>query len=175
MSWEEYKYYFVRCYEQQKFDQLGCCGPVLVVLAVVFILASCKTVEYVPVETVIERDIHHTDTIEKVDTVEKEKLIRITEMDSAMAAEYGIKLAMQQKAYLVLQKELERVTKMQREVAHDTINNKKKIEVPYPVERKLSKWETFYIDYGKVMVGTTATVLLLLIFLVARWLHTRKQ
>ena len=29
------------------------------------------------------------------------------------------------------------------------------IRVPYPVERKLTKWESFCIDYGKVTLGAT--------------------
>ena len=160
MSWEEYKYYFVRCYQEQKFDQLGCCGPVLVVLAVVFILASCKTIEYVPVETVRTEYKTKTDTFIQKDSVHVKDSVLIQLKGDTVRIEHW---------------HTEYVEREKEKASNDAIIRTDTITVPYPVERKLSKWETFCIDYGKVMVGTTATVLLLLIFLVARWLHTRKQ
>lgn len=163
MSWEEYKYYFVRCYEQQKFSQTGCCGPVLVVLAVVFILASCKTVEYVPVEIIRTEYKTKTDTFIQKDSVNVKDsvLIKIKgDKDTVRIEHWHTK-------YIERQKE---------KASNDTCQRTDTVTVPVPVERKLSKWETFCIDYGKVMVGTTATVLLILIFLVARWVagHRRK-
>jgi len=175
MSWEEYKYYFVRCYQKQKFDQLGCCGPVLVVLAVVFILASCRT-EYFPVETVREIHHNHTDSFFRTDSFISETKTVIKEADSATIAELGLQLRQNERAILILKNELQKIISQQLQQSKDTVIQRDSIQVPVPVERKLSKWETFCIDYGKVMVGTTATVLLFLIFLIARWIsgHRRK-
>lgn len=43
------------------------------------------------------------------------------------------------------------------------------IAVPYPVERKLSKWEQVCIDYGKIMLGAT-----MILLVVAVWWLVRK-
>jgi hypothetical protein len=59
-------------------------------------------------------------------------------------------------------------------VARDTIIKTDSIQVPYPVERKLSRWEAFCLDYGKVMVGTTGVLLLSIAIIIAIWIRKRR-
>ena len=49
------------------------------------------------------------------------------------------------------------------------------VQVPVPVERKLTKWETFCLDYGKVMAGSTIVLLLMFIYIIVRWFTGRKK
>jgi hypothetical protein len=59
-------------------------------------------------------------------------------------------------------------------VVRDTVIKTDSIQVPYPVERKLSRWETFCLDYGKVMVGTTGVLLLSIAIIIAIWIRKRR-
>lgn len=45
------------------------------------------------------------------------------------------------------------------------------ISVPYPVERQLTKWESFCIGYGKVMTGVTLGSLFLILLFIIIWLR----
>ena len=55
----------------------------------------------------------------------------------------------------------------------DTIYRSRRdsISVPYPIERKLTKWESFCIDYGKVMTGVTIGSLVLILLFIIIWLR----
>ena len=148
-------------------------------LSIVFVmmvaaLSGCRT-QYVPIETVIVEKSDSSDTVEVTDTFYKEKTVVVKEMDSMMAAEYGIKLAMTQKAYLVLQKELERERSKDKKVEVKTIIREKKVEVPVPVERELSRWESFCLEYGKVMVGATVVLVILVVWLILWLIRLRKR
>lgn len=139
----------------------------LAVIAVaVALLSGCKMVDYVPVETVKTVYQNHTDTVVMKDTVLSKKETIIREADSALVAKLGLQLKDNEKAILILQRELERQVSKESEHKTDTVLKTDSIQVPYPVERKLSKWEKVCIDYGKVMMG--ATLLLVVEFII--WL-----
>jgi hypothetical protein len=130
----------------------------------------------VPVETIRTEYKTKTDTFIQKDTVEREKTITIMEADSALLAKYGILLRENrntQAAYLVIQKELEREKSSKQEVHRDTIIKTDSVQVPYPVERKLTKWESFCIDYGKIMTGATAAAVLAIGIILVLWLKRR--
>ena len=146
----------------------------IVFVMMVVALSGCRT-QYVPIETVIVEKSDSSDTVEVTDTFYKEKTVVIKEMDSMMAAEYGIKLALSQKAYLVLQKELERERSKDKKVEVKTIIKEKKVEVPVPVERELSRWESFCLEYGKVMVGATVVLVILVVWLILWLIRLRKR
>ena len=139
----------------------------LAVMAVaVALLSGCKMVDYVPVETVKTVYQNHTDTVVMKDTVLSKKETIIRDADSALVAKLGLQLKDNEKAILILQRELERQVSKESEHKTDTVLKTDSIQVPYPVERKLSKWEKVCIDYGKVMMG--ATLLLVVVFII--WL-----
>lgn len=114
------------------------------VICLIISLCSCKTIKYVPVETerIVEHIINHTDTIKQIDSIYTSVTSMFTEIDSAtLADEYGIKIASQQKAFLLKTKELESrlhdalQQSNHNEIAHDTIRS----EVPVPVEVEVNK------------------------------------
>lgn len=112
-------------------------------LFLVFGLVGCKTV-YVPVESVHEYVHHQTDTIEKTDTVTntKETIIReASKADSALLAQYGIRLKDNERLLLFLQKELEQEKSKEIEHHTDTVIKVDSVQVPYPVEKKVPFWE----------------------------------
>lgn len=136
----------------------GCVGVLLWMLLVFLcgvILASmgsCKSVQYVPVETVRHDSVFITQ--HSKDSIYLHDSIHIVE-----------------KADTVL---IERWhTRWRDRLRTDTIYISKvdTIQVPYPVERKLSKAEKMYINIGKWSVGVISGLLLVLVFyiFIRRW------
>ena len=133
------------------------------------LLASCRSVQYVPVETVRTEYINHTDTVHKTDTVtnERETVIReVNKGDSALLAKYGIMLKDNERMLLFLQRELEKERSKEREVQHDTTIVRDTIQVPYPVEKKQSAIDRF---------GDKLMLLLMLVLLLGFVFRRRKD
>ena len=138
----------------------GCCWLFIVMLAAIALgalLSSCRSTHYIPVETTITevKEVH--DTIRIQDTIKNEKQIVVREADTLeierINAEYGFKLDKAQKTILILNKELQQQSHKEDEVKEKIVYKTKEVQVPYPVERKLSKWEQIKIDLGGWMVG----------------------
>ena len=126
---------------------------------------SCKT-EYIPVETSHTEHHWHTDSIKEVDSVIHERHTTIMQLDSAAMAQYGIRLKNAERAWLVKSWELERqIENLQRLTAiRDTVRDT--IQVPYPVEKKLSKWQQTKVDWGGWAI-LAADVMIILFFVFA--------
>lgn len=139
---------------------------------VLMLLYGCKSIQYVPVETVRTEIVHQTDTVKQTDSVKTEKETVIREArpeDSLMLAKLGIKLQSNERLLILLQKELSD-TKKELEEKHnsDSVRVEYK-DRPYPVEKKLTKWQSFCIDYGKIMLGSTvAGVIVILLLIIYR-------
>lgn len=140
------------------------------IVVLVMLLAGCKT-QYVTVETVRTETVHVHDTIKQSDSVKTQINTIIREArpeDSAMIAQLGIKLRQNERLLILLQKELqERKSDRQESHVKDSVRVDS-VQVPVPVERKLSKWEQFCLDYGKVTTGGTVVCLFLIIAYLVR-------
>lgn len=137
----------------------GCVGVLLwmlIILLVGFVLiglGACRSVRYIPVESVrhdsVVTILHHRDSIYQHDSV-----------------------FIKEKADTVL---IERWhTRWRDRVSHDTLYMSKvdTIRIPVPVERKLTKAERTYITIGKWSVGVVAGLVLAaicFIFFRRRW------
>ena len=139
-------------------DPSGCHGCLCYVLAVLvmtaLIFCSCRSVEYVPVETV------RTDTLwQKI--VERDSIIV---NDSVIVREKG-DTVMIEKWH----------TKYRDRLKTDTLYVSKtdSVQVPYPVEKKLTRWETFCIDYGKVMLDASVVLVAFIIIWIVRKIKKR--
>ena len=103
---------------------------VLLFLAVI-ILTCCKTterVEYVPVETV--KTEYKDRIVETYDSVHITDSIYVAvKGDTTLVYKYRVRWKLK--------------------LVHDTayVNRTDSIRIPYPVEKKLSKWEQFKVDY----------------------------
>lgn len=94
-----------------------------------FILCSCRTIKYVPVETI------------KVDTIYINKLQRdsIYMLDSVYVKEKGDTVLIEKCKYLYRDKQV-----------RDTmyISKADSIQVPYPVEKELTSWQYLKLELG---------------------------
>lgn len=102
-------------------------------MCMLFIICSCRTVKYVPVETI------------KVDTTYINKLQRdsIYMLDSVYVKEKGDTVLIEKYKYLYRDKLL-----------RDTmyISKVDSIQVPYPVEKELTRWQQFRMNLGGLAV-----------------------
>ena len=103
-------------------------------LAIVCLLCGCKQVQYVPVETVQLDSIYLTQTL-------RDSIVRY---DSVYVRDKGDTLYVERWKYLYRDKV--RVDTMV-SVRVDTL------AVPYPVEKRLTRWERVKMEAGGVAIG----------------------
>ena len=148
---------------------------IIIAACIMLGMCSCKSIQYIPIETVRTEVVHETDTVKVSDSTKTEKETVIREArpeDSLMLARLGIRLQDNERLLILLQKELTE-TKRQLSSTHskDSVRTDS-IPVPYPVPAQLTRWQTFCCDYGKVMLGATCfSIILTLIFVI---LYVRK-
>lgn len=106
----------------------------LYILALVCLLCGCKQVQYVPVETVRLDSIYLTQTL-------RDSIVRY---DSVYVRDKGDTLYVERWKYLYRDKV--RVDTMV-SVRVDTL------AVPYPVEKRLTRWERVKMEAGGVAIG----------------------
>lgn len=148
--------------------------------AIVLLLASCKTTEYVPIETT------HTEYVEKVvfDTAEVNRLRLLVDSvsHSVVIVQKDCTVMTVDTAGNVKSKERYKDTTKDRLVEHktreidstayyrsmiDSLRHIKNdtIQKPYPVEKQLTKWQQFKVDYGGYML----TIILATIIYLTWW------
>lgn len=105
---------------------------------------SCRTTEYVPVEIV------------KTDTTYINKVQRdsIYQLDSVYILDRGDTVLITKTKYLHRDK-----------LVHDTIYRSRidSIQVPYPVEKQLTRWEQFRLDVGGWAIASVIIIILIII------------
>ena len=116
----------------------------LIVLFVLFLLCGCRSVKYVPVETVV------------TDTTYINKLVRdsIYQRDSIYVHDRGDTVTIYRDRYLFVDK-----------AVHDTlyINRTDSIRVPYPVEKELSRWQRVKMELGGWAMGVIIVAALVIV------------
>lgn len=115
-------------------------------MCLLFVIYSCRTVKYVPVETV------------KVDTTYINKLQRdsIYILDSVYVKEKGDTVLIEKYKYLYRDK-----------LVRDTLYMAKtdSIQVPYSVEKELTRWQQFRMDFGGwAMCIVVISILILIVY-----------
>ena len=133
-------------------------GAFIVALLICALFVSCTTTEYVPITETHTEHHWHTDSVKERDSTHTERETIIREVDSAAMARYGIQMQANQKAWLVLQREMEnRLRELehmtaQRDTVHDSI------PVPYPVEvtkevpAKLTWWQQTRLHLANIIL-----------------------
>ena len=121
------------------------------VMAIVICCVSCKT-KYVTVPEYHKEYINRTDTFLRSDTLFR--------LDSVVVRMQGDTTVIEKIRW---QNRFVNVYK----IKTDTIIKTDSVRVPYPVEKKLSKWQQFKMDYGNVsMGGTVVAIVFFIIWLV---------
>lgn len=115
-------------------------------MCLLFVICSCRTVKYVPVETI------------KVDTTYINKLQRdsIYMLDSVYVKEKGDTVLIEKYKYLYRDK-----------LVRDTmyISKVDSIQVPYPVEKELTRWQQFRMYFGGwAMCIVVISILILIVY-----------
>lgn len=171
---DENEYYETR-HRQSEAAVRMCCYcfiGICIALLLSFLFSGCKSIKYVPVETVKTEIRHHHDTIRIQDSIRNEVQTIIREADSAeierLMKDYGFKLDKAQKTILILRKELEQKSNEKSESKTDSVIKEKEVQVPYPVEKPLTRWQQICIDYGKLTMGATVLFVLFILAWIAR-------
>lgn len=139
--------------------RLSLIGWYLLTITVAALLAwlmmGCTTTKYVPVTEQHTEHHWHTDSVKERDSVHTENTTIIREVDSAAMARYGIQMQANQRAWLVLQREMEQHLRelehmtAQRDTIHDSI--------PYPVvkmvEKELNMWQKIRMHAGEAVLA----------------------
>ena len=105
---------------------------------------SCRTTEYVPVE-VIKSDTTY---------INKVKRDSIYQLDSIYILDRGDTVLITKTKYLYKDK-----------LVRDTVYRSKvdSIQVPYPVEQQLTRWEQFRLDVGGWTIVTVIIIILIVV------------
>ncbi|MBD3591498.1 hypothetical protein [Bacteroides sp. GM023] len=112
---------------------------ILVVLIILGGLSSCRT-QYIPVET-IKTEYRTRDSI-RHDSIYQQDSVYVT-VKGDTVYEYKYK-------YLYKYQYINRT---------DTLMNTDSIQIPFPVEKQLSKWQSFKLDFG----GAAMLVLIMIV------------
>lgn len=143
---------------------------VIMTMVVAMLMSSCKQVEYVMVPEVHEVHHNHTDSVFQRDSVVKESLTTVMQLDSAAMAKYGIQLKNAERAWLVRTAELERQIQQLKEMRNDSIHEVDTVYQPYPVEvvkeveKPLSWWQRTKMKSGVVFMMLLGGGLLFLLY-----------
>ena len=105
---------------------------------------SCRTTEYVPVE-VIKSDTTY---------INKVKRDSIYQLDSVYILDRGDTILITKTKYLYKDR-----------LVRDTIYRSRvdSVQVPYPVERQLTRWEQFRLDVGGWAIITVIIIILIVV------------
>lgn len=124
---------------------------IIIITIVALCLSACKSIKYVPVET-IKRDTTYISQI-KIDS--------IYHRDSIYVEHKGDTVYLSKYKYLY--KYIEK---------HDTLWREKvdTIQVAYPVEAQLTKWQKIKINMGEYLI---AAIVLIVIWLCAKYFIKR--
>lgn len=147
-------------------------------IALALVSTSCKSVEYVPVPEYHTEIVHHRDTVIQKDSILKEVNTILREArpeDSAMIAQLGIKLGNNERLLILLQNALTEKNNSTYESHNKDSVRVKLINVPFPIEKKLTRWQTFCCDYGKIMLGATLLLIVALTILIIRWIKHKNK
>lgn len=119
--------------------------PMVIFMLIGMLAGSCRSIQYVPVETVkyeyITRDSIQLDSVYVKDSI----LIR-QKSDTVFLDKYR---------YVYKYKYIDKV---------DTVLRVDSVAVPYPVEKKLTRWQQMKMDFGATATGILALLLGITVF-----------
>lgn len=127
----------------------------IIFAASALLLAGCRTIKYVPVETVRTERVTEHDSI-FIEVVKSDSVV-ITKQDDTV---YVDRWHTQFKDRW-------------RDRWRDSIRTDS-VQVPYPVEKQLGRFQQFCLDWGKLTLGGSILAVVLIIVWLVRWLIRRQ-
>ena len=136
---------------------------ILFLFFVLMSLTGCKTVKFVPVPEYHTLYKTRADTVWRMDSVRDVQWMTIREVDSAQLAALGIQIKGLKNALLIERNKL--LQQISNEKTHkvDTVMLRDSIPVPYPVEKRLTKWQRWKMDLGGWAMGVAAVLVVLFV------------
>lgn len=158
----------------------------LLAIIVLGLFSSCKT-QYIPIETVIRDSIEIKDTVRITNTQFVDRLVKDTSWmqihtaDSVELAKMGVSLA-GVKTALVIEKNTVKQLREKLSENNDTSNVRvvyvdrvKKVEVPVPVEKKLSRMERLRMFGGDAGLTIVLITIILGVIKIYKLLMARRH
>lgn len=160
----------------------------LLIFALALMLSACTSTKYVPVESV-RTEYVHGDNSELLNVIKSltERLHQKEQQVDSLMQSYRELLVLSDKGDTLRhdrekivyrashrESELEKLVESKNDSIHELLRQLESVKsdsirVPYPVERKLSRWEQAKMDFGGMAIGATV---LLVVFVIA-WLIKR--
>nr|DAL35660.1 MAG TPA_asm: Ribosome biogenesis protein RPF2, Regulator complex, components of 90S.9A [Caudoviricetes sp.] len=130
-------------YIMDKVSRCIALAPFMCIIVLVLAICSCRSVKYVPVETVKHDSIY----------INKVQVDSVYHRDSIYVVDKGDTVFLYKDRYIYKYKD-----------RTDTlyVTNTYSIQVPYPVEKELTKWQQFRMDFGGWAIA--AVIIIVLIF-----------
>lgn len=119
----------------------------------IILFGSCRSVQYVPVPE------YHTVTVTKTDT--------LIQKDSVFCHD-SVYIHQEGDTVWFEKWHTKYIDKVREVVRIDSFIKRDSIPVPYPVERKLSKWEQTKIDWGGEAIIAIIVVFFIIIWLIGK-------
>ena len=130
---------------------------ILIAIILSLLLSSCKSIQYVPVEKVV--------TEYKTNTVHDSVYLEVLKHDSVVIEKLG--------DTVVINKWHTQYKDRWREIIQtDTLIKVDSIQVPYPVEKKLTKWQETKMEAGGIAIVACISAIIMLI---VHWILKIKQ
>lgn len=151
-------------------------GKIIYAILAVLLLTACTTTRTVTVPQVHTVTIHQRDTVYRTDSVKEIHNTIVREADSAMMAQYGIRLGKLEKAYLINQtNDRQQTSSKDRILYRDSVVHDS-IPVPYPKveykEKKLNALQKAFMLMGK---ATFLLIFLLIVFKLSTYIISLKK
>ena len=128
----------------------------IILLALLCLICSCTTTKYVPVETVRTEYITKTDSFIQKDSIFlKDSVFIHSKGDTVWYEKWHTKY-------------IDRVREV---VRTDSFIKRDSIQVPYPVEKKLTRWERTKLDWGGEAIIVTILVFFIIVWLIIKRLR----
>lgn len=130
-------------YIMDKVSRCIALAPFMCIIVLTSAIWSCRSVKYVPVETVKYDSIY----------INKVQVDSVYHRDSIYVVDKGDTVFLYKDRYIYKYKD-----------RTDTlyVTNTDSIQVPYPVEKELTKWQQFRMDFGGWAIA--AVIIIVLIF-----------
>ena len=138
-------------YIMDKVSRCIALAPFMCIIVLTSVIWSCRSVKYVPVETVKYDSIY----------INKVQVDSVYHRDSIYVVDKGDTVFLYKDRYIYKYKD-----------RTDTlyVTNTDSIQVPYPIEKELSKWQQFRMDFGGWSIGI---VIIFVLIIVCRMIYKR--
>lgn len=121
---------------------------IIIIVVILLLFSSCKSIQYVPVEKVV--------TEYKTNTVHDSVYLEVLKHDSVVIEKQGDTVFVNK--WHTIYKD------RWREIAQtDTFIKVDSVQVPYPVEKKLTKWQQVKMDAGGTAIGICFIVIIIIL------------